>query len=114
MSTSWSNALSGKYTVEPEKPAFAQIAQKDAVSQRPSRKAKAIASSWLPSSSSLMGSLAKVFLRKFAEILRKFRVNSSGKGALCRNSAESLQKFRGNFAETYCNDPFPNNPISDC
>ena len=61
--------------------------------------------------SSLMGSLAKVLLRKVcgnsAESLRKIRFIASGKLG-CGNSAESLRKFRRNFRKIFCNDPFPN------
>ena len=67
-------------------------------------------------SGSLMGSLAKGFLRT---ILRKF----CGKSAeicknlfvlcqKCGNSAESLRKFCRMFQTNFCNDPFPNVPIS--
>ena len=53
----------------------------------------------------------------FAESLRKFCGNSAessrkrhfiapGKGA------ESLRKFHGNLRKIFCNDPFPNDPIS--
>ena len=59
----------------------------------------------------LMGSLAKGFLRKVcgnsAEILRKIR----GNYVLLR--AESLRKFRGNLRKFFCDDPFPNDPISE-
>ena len=62
-------------------------------------------------SSSLMGSLAKGFLRKVcgnsAESLRKLRFIAPGKGA------EILRKFRGNLRKIFCNDPFPNDPISE-
>ena len=65
-----------------------------------------------------MGSLAKGFLRKVcgssAENSRKFAKNTFycvRKG--CRNSAESLRKFRGNLQKFFCNDPFPNDPISE-
>ena len=57
-----------------------------------------------------MGSLAKGFLRKVcgnsAESSRKLRFVAPGKGA------ESLRKFRGNLRKIFCNDPFPNDPIS--
>ena len=61
-----------------------------------------------------MGSLAKGSLRKVcgssAEILRKVR----GQYVLLRqeNSAESLRKCHGNLRKIFCNDPFPNDPIS--
>ena len=66
-------------------------------------------------SSSLMGSLAKGFLRKVcgnsAEISRKFgqkiRSIASGKGA------EILRKVCANFAEIFCKDPFPNDPTNE-
>ena len=65
-----------------------------------------------------MGSLAKGYLRKVcgnsAENLRKFAKNTFycvRKG--CGNSAESLRKFRGNLRKIFCNDPFPNDPISE-
>ena len=61
-----------------------------------------------------MGSLVKVFCGKSAEILRRIRGNlqkvcfiTSGKGV------EILQKARGNLWEILCNDPFPNDPISE-
>ena len=54
----------------------------------------------------------------FAESLRKFcgkfaetRFYCARKG--CGNSAESLRKFRGNLRKIFCNDPFPNDPISE-
>ena len=58
-----------------------------------------------------MGSLAKGFLRKVcgnsAESSRKLRFIAPGKGA------EILRKFRGNLRKMFCNDPFPNDPISE-
>ena len=52
-----------------------------------------------------MGLLAKVFLRifcgKFCGKFSEIRFTASGK------SAEILQKVRGNFADNFCNDPFP-------
>ena len=65
-----------------------------------------------------MGSLAKGFLRKVcgnsAEILRKVR----GNYVLLRQ--ERARKFCGKFAEIrvnlrklFCNDPFPNDPVSE-
>ena len=45
------------------------------------------------------------FCRHSAENLQKFRFNAS--------SAESLRKFRGNLQNIFCNDPFPNDPISE-
>ena len=54
----------------------------------------------------------------FAEILRKFcgkfaetTFYCARKG--CGNSAESLRKFRRNLRKIFCNDPFPNDPISE-
>ena len=54
----------------------------------------------------------------FAESLRKFcgkfaetTFHCARKG--CGNSAESLRKFRGNLRKLFCNDPFPNDPISE-
>ena len=53
----------------------------------------------------------------FAESLRKFcgkfadnTFYCARKG--CGNSAESLRKFHGNLRKMFCNDPFPNDPIS--
>ena len=58
-----------------------------------------------------MGSLAKGFLRKlcgkFAEICKEMHLIAPGKGA------EILRKFRGNLRKIFCNDPFPNDPISE-
>ena len=58
-----------------------------------------------------MGSLAKGFLRKVcgnsAESSRKLRFIAPGKGA------EILRKFSGNLRNMFCNDPFPNDPISE-
>ena len=66
-------------------------------------------------SSSLVGSLAKGFfaevLRKVCGNLRETRSYSVRKG--CGNSAESLRKFRGKLQTNFCNDPFPNHPISE-
>ena len=54
----------------------------------------------------------------FAESLRKFcgkfaetTFYCARKG--CGISAESLRKFRGNLRKFFCNDPFPNDPISE-
>ena len=47
------------------------------------------------------------FCGKFAETT----FHCARKG--CGNSAESLQKFRGNLRNIFCNDPFPNDPISE-
>ena len=65
-----------------------------------------------------MGSLAKVFLPKVcgnsAENSRKFARNTFycvRKG--CGNSAESLRKFRGHLQKIFCNEPFPNDLISE-
>ena len=61
-----------------------------------------------------MGSLAKGSLRKFQ---RKFRGKLQNIVLLCqeecRNSAESFQKFCGNFQTNFYNDSFPNDPISE-
>ena len=57
-----------------------------------------------------MGSLAKVFFFFFgnsAESSRKLRFIAPGKGA------EILRKFRGNLRKFFCDDPFPNDPISE-
>ena len=64
-----------------------------------------------------MGSLAKGFLRKVcgnsAENLRKSKTRITAPG----KSAEIPQKECGDFAESlrkvFCNDPFPNDPISE-
>ena len=57
----------------------------------------------------------------FAESLRKFCGNSAESSQRttfycarkgCGNSAESLRKFHGNLRKIFCNDPFPNDPIS--
>ena len=47
-------------------------------------------------------------LRKVrGSLQQKIRLIASGKGA------ETLQKFRGYFQTNFCNDPFPNDPISE-
>ena len=46
------------------------------------------------------------FCGKFAEICKEMSVIAPGKGA------EILRKFRGNVRNIFCNDPFPNDPIS--
>ena len=56
-----------------------------------------------------MGSLRRVFAEvcgNSAESSRKLRFVVPGKGA------ESLRKFRGILRKIFCNDPFPNDPIS--
>ena len=60
--------------------------------------------------SSLMGSLATGFCGKFAEILRKFLGNTF---YCSRKFCGNLQKIGGNFRKFSCNDPFPNDPISE-
>ena len=48
----------------------------------------------------------------FAEICKEYTFHWVRKG--CRNSAaESSRKFRGNLRSILCNDPFPNDPISE-
>ena len=54
----------------------------------------------------------------FAESLRKFCGNSAESSRKIRfiaprKGVESLRKFRGNLRKMFCNDPFPNNPISE-
>ena len=62
-----------------------------------------------------MGSLAKGFLRKVygnsAENSRKIRFIAPGKDAEILRKV--LRKFRGNLRKIFCNDPFPNDPISE-
>ena len=58
-----------------------------------------------------MGSLAKGFLRKVCGKFAETTFYCARKG--CGNSAESLRKFRGNLRKLFCNDPFPNDPISE-
>ena len=65
-----------------------------------------------------MGLLAKEFCGKFcgnsAENLPKFaEMRFIAPGKRCGNSAEFARKFSGNSAEMFCNDPFPNIPISE-
>ena len=62
-----------------------------------------------------MGSLAKGFLQKVygnsAGTSRKFgKIICSIASGKC---AEILRKVCGNFVENFCNDPFPNDPISE-
>ena len=62
-----------------------------------------------------MGSLAKGFFAEScgnsAEICKEMHFIAPEKG--CGNSAESLRKFRGNLRNIFCNNPCPNDPISE-
>ena len=66
----------------------------------------------------LWGRQRRGFCGKFAEILRKFCGKFADTTSYCArkgcgNSAESLRKFRRNSRKIFCNDPFPNDPISE-
>ena len=68
--------------------------------------------------STLMGSLAKGFFAeslrkfcgKFAEICRKYVLLRQER---VRKFCGKLRKFRGKLRKIFCNDPFPNDPISE-
>ena len=60
------------------------------------------------SSRKFCGKFAEICNNKKKRLLRQERLRK-----FCRNSAESLQKLRGNLRKVFCNDPFPNDPISE-
>ena len=65
-------------------------------------------------SSSLMGSLAKGFLRKvhgkFAEICKRYVLLRQER---VRKFCGKLRKSCRNLRKCFCNDPFPNDPMSE-